>query len=205
MILLSYSWPGDRPSQATHPQFSLSISLVIAWLSLLDNGLRLSQPVHFILPLRSLYILLAIALKNFDYDMAFNNAHPRTRSKIHSLWLSLTHKIDSSLYVIVAWYPSLKWILPSTGYCNYSQTMPLFSDLTLTYSTQVLLHYRPIARYVFHFLFRRNNFALSMLYTSYPTTRLTHIQISNRFLLTLHSKTIAHTHNITCTSNSSRS
>ena len=40
--------------------------------------------------------------------------------------------------------------------------MPLFSDLTLAYSTQILLHCRPIARYVFHFLFRRNNFALSL-------------------------------------------
>lgn len=61
-----------------------------------------------LLSFRPLNVLSAIALKNFDYALAFDNANLCTRSKIHSLLLRSAHKIDSSSYVLVAQYLSLR-------------------------------------------------------------------------------------------------
>jgi hypothetical protein len=107
-----------------HQGFYLSASLVIAWLTFLDTGLRLSQLVHSILPLISPGMLLAIALKSFGYGLiliSFNlsRLHPSNSpsdcssllayrlNMLSGIWLGPLIFISTFLFILTL--PHVSW------------------------------------------------------------------------------------------------
>ena len=110
----------------------LSISLIIAWLTLFDDGLRLPQRAQLLylsdlsmfsrqLPLRILTISWPSTMPISMHTLNFTPS-----------WLNLALTTDSSFHTLTVRYLPLKRLLPLTCYCHYFKAILAFPDSTLS-------------------------------------------------------------------------